>query len=175
MSIPSSDALQEPVEALQFLRALWELNHALISASRSMKKHLGVTGPERLFIRLVGSKPGIAPAEIAEIMHVHRSTVTPLIKRLERRRLIARAGNPVDGRSFHLFLTPTGRRIDTTRDRTIEAIVGEAVAESSRREVETTAAMLTRVARRLSGDVKSRARPATPARRARAGAGPRRA
>jgi MarR family transcriptional regulator, organic hydroperoxide resistance regulator len=154
--------------AFQFLRALWELNHALESASRSMKKQLGVTGPERLFVRVVGNQPGITPREIAGILRVDPSSVTLLIKRTEARRLVARGANPADGRSFHLYLTPAGQRVDALRAGTIEAVVGEGIAASSPAEVATASAILVNVARRLASKMGRGAAPeAAPARRSR--------
>ena len=63
-----------------------------------MKKRLGVTGPERLFIRIVGQQPGLTPREIARALRVHPSSVSVLIKRLEGRCLIARGTNPSDAK-----------------------------------------------------------------------------
>lgn len=47
---------------LSFMRALWGVNHGLESSSRRMKGSIGVTGPERMVVRLVGRYPGIRPA-----------------------------------------------------------------------------------------------------------------
>jgi DNA-binding MarR family transcriptional regulator len=135
---------------LELLRAIWELNHALESASRMMKRRLGVTGPERLFIRVVGSQPGITPRELAWILRVHPSSVTVLLKRLERRQLVARSANAADARSFHLYLTPDGERADAVRAGTIEAVVREAVEASPHRDVAVAARLLGAVAERLT-------------------------
>ena len=151
--------------ALEFLRSLWKLNHALESASRTMRKRLGVTGPERLFIRMVGHHPGITPGALADILHVDRSTVTPLIKRLERRHLVMRAPSPFDARSFHLKLTRAGGHIDAMRSGTIEAMVQEAIAESRADDVQTAAAILTKIAGKLTGAA-ARGRETPPARSA---------
>jgi DNA-binding MarR family transcriptional regulator len=149
-TLASDDVAAEFGPALHFLRALWELNHSLESASRTMKRRLGVTGPERLFIRVVGQRPGITPAAIAEILRVDRSSVTPLLKRLEQRRLVRRERDLLDGRSVHLSLTASGSRIDSMDSGTIEAAVSQIIAASPQREVEMTAATLVRVARQLS-------------------------
>lgn len=145
--------------ALQFLRALWELNHALESASRAMKRRLGVTGPERLFIRIVGQQPGITPRAIARVLRVHPSGVTVLTKRLERRGLVTREANPGDARSYHLSLTARGRRADALRSGTIEAVVREAVRASAPRDVRATARMLGAVAERLAAAMAPRPPP----------------
>ena len=146
----AGDAVDEHFgSALAFLRALWELNHALERASRAMKRRLGVTGPERLFIRVVGRLPGTTPARVADILRVDRSSVTPLLKRLERRRLVSREPVESDRRSVRLYLTGAGARIDAMKRGTIEAAVTEILAGSARRHVEVTASTLGRIARQL--------------------------
>ncbi|MFL5302875.1 MAG: MarR family winged helix-turn-helix transcriptional regulator [Anaeromyxobacteraceae bacterium] len=140
--------------AFGFLRALWELNHALESASRTMKRRLGVTGPERLFVRVVGLRPGITPRGIAHALRVHPSSITVLIKRLEQRRLIARAVNASDARSFHLYLTPEGQRVDAVRHGTIEAAVRDAIKASDAEEVATASRLLVSIAQRLASSMR---------------------
>lgn len=150
---------------LRFLRALWQLNHALESASRRMKRTYGITGPERLFIRIVGQRPGITPSELASVMSVDRSTVTPLLKRLEARHIVRRSRNPADARSVHLTLMPAGARFDGMREGTIESCVRDAIGSSDAYDVATAAALLVKISQSLrKGHVRSagwNARPAT--------------
>jgi DNA-binding MarR family transcriptional regulator len=134
---------------LQFLRALWELDHALESASRRMKKTLGVTGRERLIIRIVGEQPDITPGELAEILHVHPSTVTVMLKRLVRKRLVLRRQDPGDARSSRLRLGTHGRAIDALQMGTIEAEVRAALAHAPQAQVAAAEELLVTVARRL--------------------------
>jgi DNA-binding MarR family transcriptional regulator len=128
---------------------LWEVEHALESASRRMKAAYGVTGRERLFIRMVGARPGITPGELATLLHVHPSSVTVLLKRLHRRRLVSRRQDVADARSFRLELTPGGERIHVMQSGTIEAGVRQALAGADARGARTTAELLTRVAQEL--------------------------
>jgi DNA-binding MarR family transcriptional regulator len=134
---------------LQFLRALWQLDHALASASRRMKSALGVTGRERLIIRIVAERPGITPGELAAVLHVHPSTVTALVKRLERRRLVLRRQDAADARSSQLKLGAAGRAVDALRAGTIEADVMAALSHAPAEQVSGATELLTSVARRL--------------------------
>lgn len=136
---------------LQFLRALWQLDHALASASRRMKAAAGVTGRERLFIRLVGRHPGITPGELADLLHVHPSSVTALLKRLQGRRLVSRRQDAEDARSIRLVLTAGGERVAALETGTIEAGVKQALARAHPRAVGAATELLTGVARRLAG------------------------
>jgi DNA-binding MarR family transcriptional regulator len=133
----------------RFLQALWELDHALESASRRMKSRFGVTGRERLFIRIVGQRRGIAPREVAEVLHVHRSSVTAVLKRLERRRFVRRRLDAADARSHRLELTAAGERVNAMQEGTIEAVVRDALCSADRDAADAAASLLVGVAKRL--------------------------
>jgi DNA-binding MarR family transcriptional regulator len=149
---------------LAFMRALWELDHALFSASKRMKAGIGVTGPERLVIRIVGELPEITPSELADILHVDRSTLTGLLRRMVQRKLVARRGDPEDARKSHLRLLPTGEAIDRVRSGTVEAGIRAALDALAPRDVATTVVVLGALARVLNGMTFERARrPAGPA------------
>ena len=45
---------------LDFMRLLWAVDHSLQSASKRMESTFGITGPQRLVVRIVGRFPGIA-------------------------------------------------------------------------------------------------------------------
>jgi DNA-binding MarR family transcriptional regulator len=133
--------------ALSFLRTLWALDHGLARASNRMERSLGVTGPQRLALRLIGRTPGIGPAELAALLHVHRSAATGLIRRLEAKRLVSRQVHPGDARRWVLFLSAAGRRLDRVDKGTIEARVRRVLAGT--RAVDAAAAV--QVLERLAG------------------------
>lgn len=112
---------------LDFMRALWALDHALQSASKRMETSLGVTAPQRLVVRIVGRFPGIAAGEVSAILHLHPSTLTGVLRRLERRGLVERTVDPADGRRALLALTARGREVDELRSGTVEAAVRRAL------------------------------------------------
>ncbi len=112
---------------LDFMRALWALDHALQTASKRMETTVGVTAPQRLVLRIVGRFPGTSAGEVAEILHLHPSTLTGILRRLEERRLLARRPDPADGRRAMLRLTPRGRELDGLRSGTVEAAVRRAL------------------------------------------------
>lgn len=112
---------------LEFLRALWALDHALQSASKRMEASLGVTGPQRFVIRMIGRFPGVSAGEVADLLHVHPSTLTGVLKRLEQRGLVTRRADPADARRALLALTAKGRRVDARRTGTVEAAARRAL------------------------------------------------
>src|SRR2546423_2043894 len=114
---------------LDFLRLLWAVDHALQSASKRMESNFGMTGPPRRVMRIVGRFPGIAAGRVAQILHVHPSTLTGILKRLEARGLLQRRADPRDARRALFILTPRGRKLDTVRTGIVEQAVRRGVGE----------------------------------------------
>lgn len=134
---------------LSFMRALWGVNHGLESTSRRMKAALGVTGPERMVIRLVGRYPGISAGELARVLRVHPSTLTGLLKRLTRRGILVRSADSTDARRALFALGPKGAKIDKQRRGTVEAGVTAALEALPERDVRVALEVLDTLARAL--------------------------
>ena len=64
-------------DVLQFMQLLWAVVHGLDKASKRMSAEIGVTGPQRLVLRVVGLFPGLSAGDLAAILHVHPSTLYP--------------------------------------------------------------------------------------------------
>src|SRR5580704_17281443 len=77
-------------ETLGFMQGLWNLVHALDVRSKRMAQTLGVTGPQRLVVRIVGQRPGGTASEIAATLGMHPSTLTGVLSRLEARGALIR-------------------------------------------------------------------------------------
>jgi hypothetical protein len=45
-------------DILDFMRLLWAVDHGLHSTSKRMNTSIGVTGPQRLVLRMTGKFPG---------------------------------------------------------------------------------------------------------------------
>lgn len=114
-------------DVLRFMQVLWRVVHGLEQSSKRMAATLGVTGPQRLVLRLVGLQPGISAGELAAILHVHPSTVTGVLRRLQAHGLLAREAAPEDRRRAVLRLTARGRRVNEARRGTIEYAIREAL------------------------------------------------
>ena len=108
---------------LDLLRLLWAIDHALQRKSKRMEKTIGITGPQRLVLRIVGKFPGISVGRLARLLDVHPSTVTGLADRLIRRGLLRRRPDPRDARRQLLGLTPAGHALDEDGLVTIESAI----------------------------------------------------
>jgi DNA-binding MarR family transcriptional regulator len=140
-------------EVLEFMRLLWAVDHGLQSTSKRMESSLGLTGPQRLVVRLVGRFPGITAGKLAQILHVHPSTLTGVLKRLEKRGVLERKADPLDGRKALFALTEVGRALDVPSEGTVEAAVQRVLSRLSRARILGTQEVLTALAEELgSGD-----------------------
>jgi DNA-binding MarR family transcriptional regulator len=121
-------------EVLQFMRLLWGLVHTLDRRSKKMSQEIGVTGPQRLALRVVGLFPGISAGQLAAILHIHPSTLTGVLQRLIDQGLLERTAASTDRRRAQLRLTPSGKKVNQPSTGTVEAAVASALRKCSTRE-----------------------------------------
>lgn len=121
-------------DTLEFMQLLWELAHALDRTSKHMAEAIGVTGPQRLVLRVVGLRPGVSAGDLAATLHVHPSTLTGVLQRLVAQRLLTRKDDPRDRRRAVLHLTARGTQVNATSRGTVEAAVTRALGETSSRD-----------------------------------------
>jgi DNA-binding MarR family transcriptional regulator len=134
----ATSKLQPAGETLQFMQQMWDFVHALDVRSKRMMQTIGVTGPQRLVIRLVGQKPGQTASDIATMLGKHPSTLTGVLARLEQRKLITREVDPLDRRRARFKLTPAGKKIDRERRGTVEAATRRALARVTPADIAAT-------------------------------------
>lgn len=133
-------------EALEFLGLIWTVDHALQTLSKRMQGRIGVTGPQRLLLRIVARFPGLPAGEIASVMRLDRSTVSGILKRLERRGLVQRRKDARDGRRVLIVATADGRRLAGEHEGTIEGVVERVLAELTAPQITAVRSALRRLA-----------------------------
>jgi DNA-binding MarR family transcriptional regulator len=136
--------------ALDFLRLLWAIDHGLQRRSKRMESEIGVTGLQRVVIRLVGRFPGATAGRLASLVHVHPSTLTGVLKRIVERGLVARERDENDARVARFTLTAEGARIDRSRAGTVEAVVRRAIGKLDPRDLDGARTALAAVAAELA-------------------------
>jgi DNA-binding MarR family transcriptional regulator len=139
-------------ETIQFMRRLWSLAHALEVRSKRMARTLGVTGPQRLVIRVVGKAPGITARDIADTLGIHPSTLTGVLTRLESQRLITRKTDADDRRRMRFDLTRAGKRIDREKKGTVEAAIRRGLARAEPGAIAKTSRMIELLVEELARD-----------------------
>ena len=143
---------------LEFMQIIWALAHALDRTSKHMNDTIGVTGPQRLVLRVVGLMPGLSAGELAAILHVHPSTLTGVLQRLVTQRMLLRTHDTQDRRRAVLHLTARGAQINGTTRGTVEAAVTRALGEVTPHDRAACSRVLERVISYLDRDEGTRPR-----------------
>ncbi|MEP7306678.1 MAG: MarR family winged helix-turn-helix transcriptional regulator [Acidobacteriota bacterium] len=139
-----------PLDAsLDFMRLLWSVEHGLQRVSKRMENEIGITGPQRLVLRIVGQFPDLSPKELAQIVHLHPSTITGVLQRLVDKSLLDRNNHPSDGRRVRLRVRREGKRFTSQATGTVEAAVGDALSRLPRDHVRRAREVLWAIAKAL--------------------------
>lgn len=148
-SVPSREPAALGV-ALDFMRLLWAVDHGLQLRSKRMEAELGVTGMQRIIIRLIGRYPEIAAGRLAELVHVHPSTLTGVLRRLVERGFVHRERDPEDARRSKFVLLAAGEAIDAQQAGTVEAAVRRALARVPPASIDAARTVLATLAEELA-------------------------
>ena len=87
---------------------LRRLVHALHVASRETERRLGVTGAQLFVLTQLRATPSLSINALAERTMTHQSTVSVVVRRLVRRRLVKKVRAQDDARRVELTLTAAG-------------------------------------------------------------------
>lgn len=148
-ALPANGDSEDLGEVLDFMRLVWAVDHGLQSLSKKMKSEMGVTGPQRFTLRMIGRRPGISAGALASMLHLDPSTLTGVLQRLERDGAIKRVADPQDRRRALFALTTRGRTLDVAKTRTVEAAVRRALASVSRAQLESARVVMSALVREL--------------------------
>ena len=88
--------------------ALRRLIHALHVASRETERRLGVTGAQLFVLTQLRATPSLSINALAQRTMTHQSTVSVVVRRLVRRKLVTKTRAADDARRVELTLTAAG-------------------------------------------------------------------
>ena len=110
-------------DVLRFMRLIWAIDHELERVSKRMETRIGLTIPQRLSLLLIGQNPGILASELAKVLHLHRGTLSGILRRLETAGFVERTVDARDARRAGLTLTRAGQAANRRRAGTFEGAV----------------------------------------------------
>jgi DNA-binding MarR family transcriptional regulator len=90
------------------LIALRRVIRATDMHSRHLAKTTGLTAPQILLLQSIQNRGQVTIGELAGDVSLSQATVTTILDRLEKRRLIYRERSVADKRKVHAFLTDAG-------------------------------------------------------------------
>lgn len=76
---------------------------------QQIERQVGLGGAQVWALSLVNGRPGLGIGEMAQLMDIHPSTASNLVKALLQRGLIRMERLPQDRRSAQLFILPAGQ------------------------------------------------------------------
>lgn len=106
----------------QLCFALYAASNILTRAYRSLLKPLGLTYPQFVVMMALWEEDGVSITHLASCTKLGLPTMTPLLKRLEEKKLLKREASPTDDRQKLVVLTIEGRAL---------AAQGEAVTQEA--------------------------------------------
>jgi len=145
---PTVERSLDPV--LDLMRLLWSIEHGLQRMSKRMENALGITGPQRLVLRVVGRFPDISASELAYLVRLHPSTITGILQRLAARGFLERRRDPADTRRVRLRLNRRALAYTRMQRGTVEHAVRGALTHVGPAQVRAARLVLTEVANRLN-------------------------
>jgi DNA-binding MarR family transcriptional regulator len=98
---------------------------------------------------------------LASLLHLHPSTVTGILDRLQQAGLVARVSDPTDARRSRLRLTARGQALNRVDRGTVESAVGAALERLSPATIAAGRELLRALSAALDPDGSPRARPAS--------------
>jgi DNA-binding MarR family transcriptional regulator len=146
-------------EPLDFLRRIWAVEHRLERLSAGMEQRLGVTAPQRFVLRLIGRFPGVTAGRLAAELQVHPSSITGMLDRLGRRKLVVKRRDHRDRRRWFLGLTAAGREVQADARGTVERAVERTLAGLDGSKLQACREALELLARGLDEELASTAAP----------------
>lgn len=112
----------------QLCFTLYSASIAVGRLYKPLLDRLGVTYPQYLVLRSLAEQDAQSVGAIAQRLALEPSTLTPMLKRLEARGLVARRRNAANERQVIVSLTEAGRKLDAE-----SACLGELLLSASAR------------------------------------------
>jgi DNA-binding MarR family transcriptional regulator len=109
--------------------SLRRLVHSLHNASRETERRLGVTGAQLFVLTQLRATPSISINALADRTMTHQSTVSVVVRRLVRRKLVKKVRATDDARRVELTLTKAGAALLRRAPEAVQARLMRAIGE----------------------------------------------
>lgn len=90
---------------------IYALSRQITCVYRPALEQLDLTYPQYLVMVLLWEQDGRSVKDLGNRLYLDSGTLTPLLKRLEEKKLIARKRNVEDERLVNVHLTPAGKQL----------------------------------------------------------------
>lgn len=107
-SLPSQLTPARHPEATAIVQGLRRIVHALERYSREVRRDYGLTAPQLWALATLHRHGPVTTGRLAAALHVHQSSASVLLQRMERRGLVRRSRAREDRRRVRVELTERG-------------------------------------------------------------------
>lgn len=142
-------------EVAQVFNSLRRLVHSMHNASRNAEQRLGVTGAQLFVLTQLRATPSLSINALAERTMTHQSTVSVVVRRLVRRKLVKKVRAVEDARRVELTLTPAGVALLRRAPESPQVQLVRAIAEFDAADRHVMARGLQRLVRALGADAEA--------------------
>lgn len=101
----SSDELSAALDAIR------RIVQALRVSTRVAERRLGISGAQLFVLHALSESPAESLNDLAARTFTHQSSVSAVVERLVRRRLVSRKRSSADARRIVISLTPSGKTL----------------------------------------------------------------
>jgi DNA-binding MarR family transcriptional regulator len=119
---------------LSLYQSVRRLLQALDHNSNALRKKIGLTLPHVLCLQVITHHGPVTPTGVANQVNMSASTVVGLLDDLERKILIERQRDQRDRRLVNITATDSGRQLSAENPVSIESILLDGMARTSRSE-----------------------------------------
>jgi DNA-binding MarR family transcriptional regulator len=104
-----------------------------------------LTLPETRVLHAINTSEGITANDIIPLLHIDKSYLSKILIRFEKLKFLTKKVSPTDGRSYRLYLTPTGRAEFELYDRVSDEFVRQILAQLPEKDCEELVASMQRI------------------------------
>lgn len=95
----------------QLCFALYSSSRAIIRAYKPLLDRLDITYTQYITLMVLWEEDGISLNKLGQRLMLDSGTLTPLLKKMEKKQLLSRVRNSKDERQVNIFLTDKGKNL----------------------------------------------------------------
>ncbi len=109
--VTSFENLSSQQRSREMLLSLRKIIQAISLNSKDLSRRYGITGPQLIILNEIANHDSLSVTELARSISLSQATVTDILNRLEKRKLIERSRDDADRRRVNIRITDQCREI----------------------------------------------------------------
>lgn len=152
MRISSSEVVPLTLEGdLDFFRILLSLQHELTRLSRITQRNFRITTMQKVILQIATRFPGITPSRLAVSLSTPLSTLSGVLSKMKKAKLVKLITDKGDERRVHIYVTSKGQSLLKEADSKVEEALRETITKTSIESFNCTKVYLLELVNSLRG------------------------